>query len=182
MNYDFLLNTISIHLQKVKRAKRLTLRLITPLHAKVTVPYFVSFEQAKRFVLKKSDWIYKTTKKLSQTPKKVFTNDQGLAMHQSDAKRFINEVIEKHRLTYDSMFRKIFVKNLRSRWGSCSSAKNLNFNYRLIFLPERLAEYIVIHELCHLKEMNHGPHFWRLVAQVFPDYKQIRKQLREYSF
>lgn len=182
MNHQFLLDSISVHLRKVRRAKRLTLRLITPAQVNVTIPYFVSFKQAHDFVLTKTDWIYKTANKLSQSPKKQFTQDNGLAAHKDDAQQLIASIIEKYTSTYPYAHKKVFVKNLKTRWGSCSSAQNLNFNYRLVFLPERLAEYVVVHELCHLKEMNHGPNFWKLVTQKFPDYKQLRKQLREYSF
>ncbi len=181
MSHDFVLDAINIQVRKVRRAKRLTLRLITPVQVNVTVPYFVSFKQAHDFVLTKTDWIYKTAKQLSQIAKRTLIDDHGLAVHKEDAKQLITSIIEKHHTTYPFMYKKVFVKNLRSRWGSCSSAKNLNFNYRIVFLPERLAEYVVVHELCHLKEMNHGPGFWKLVAQIFPDYKHLRKQLREYA-
>ena len=63
-------------------------------------------------------------------------------------------------------------------WGSCSSKKNLNFSYRLYFLPEYLSDYIIIHELCHLKEMNHSKRFWDLVALVCPSYKDYRRELK----
>ncbi len=88
------------------------------------------------------------------------------------------------RLAYFNQFygyplRKVFIKNLRSRWGSASSRGNLNFNYKIISLPPEVADYVIVHELCHLGQFDHSPKFWALVAQTIPDYKQLRKVLRQ---
>ena len=75
---------------------------------------------------------------------------------------------------------KVSIKNQKTRWGSCSGKRNLGFNYKLLFLPENLRDYIIIHELCHLKEMNHSKNFWNLVSEWVPDYKAIRRQIKLY--
>lgn len=82
---------------------------------------------------------------------------------------------------YSLRYRKVFVRNQKSRWGSCSLAGNLSFNYRLIFLPPALADYVIVHELCHLREMNHSRAFWWLVAEAIPDYAACRKELRKWG-
>lgn len=79
---------------------------------------------------------------------------------------------------YNLSYSKISVRNQKSRWGSCSSKSSLSFNYRLCLLPGELADYIIVHELCHLQEMNHSQDFWRLVAQSIPNYKQLKRQLK----
>lgn len=76
-------------------------------------------------------------------------------------------------------YNNISVKDVSSHWGSCSSNKNLNFNYKLAFLPEELIDYVIVHELCHLVEMNHSPRFWQLVETWIPDYKKRRKMLKK---
>jgi len=76
-------------------------------------------------------------------------------------------------------FKRVAIRNQKSRWGSCSSQKNLNFNYRLCLLPSDIAEYIIVHELCHLQEMNHSVKFWRLVEKTIPDYKFRQKRLKK---
>ncbi len=76
---------------------------------------------------------------------------------------------------------KIAIRNTKSRWGSCSSKKNLNFSYRLSLLPSHLSDYIVAHELCHLQEFNHGQNFWNLVALEMPEYHLHREELKKYS-
>lgn len=74
---------------------------------------------------------------------------------------------------------KIFIKSQKTRWGSCSSKNNLNFNWRIILAPREIIDYLVIHEVCHLKEMNHGPKFWNLVKTLDPHFKIHRKFLNK---
>ncbi len=95
------------------------------------------------------------------------------------AKQFILQRLSYYNQFYGFKYNQVSVKNQRSRWGSCSRLGNLNFNYRLWELPTELADYVVVHELCHLQEMNHGPSFWNLVAQTVPDYFDRRRALRK---
>ena len=83
---------------------------------------------------------------------------------------------------YGISFGRVAIRKQKSRWGSCSSVGNLNFNYRLGFLPKELMDYVVVHELCHIKEYNHSKNFWNLVGQAYPNYIQLRKQLETYRF
>lgn len=78
--------------------------------------------------------------------------------------------------------RKVFIKNQKTRWGSCSKTGNLNFNYRLIHLSSDLVDYIIIHELCHLIEFNHSIRFWNLVGVHCPNYKKLVAELRKIKF
>ncbi|HEX9721762.1 MAG TPA: M48 family metallopeptidase [Candidatus Paceibacterota bacterium] len=100
------------------------------------------------------------------------------ARNKEQARAVILQRIEKYVGVYGFAFGRVAVRNTKSRWGSCSTKGNLNFSYRILFLPEHLADYIVVHELCHLQELNHSPRFWQLVAQTVPDYKERRKALR----
>jgi len=79
---------------------------------------------------------------------------------------------------YQYEWNRVAIRNQRRCWGSCSSLKNLNFNYKIIWLPEHLQDYIIVHELCHLEEMNHGRSFWILVARTIPDYEFRIKELK----
>lgn len=76
-------------------------------------------------------------------------------------------------------YQKITIKAQKTRWGSCSNKGNLNFNWKLLLMPPELAEYVVVHELAHLKVLNHSPRFWAEVAAVFPDYAERKKKLKK---
>ncbi len=73
-------------------------------------------------------------------------------------------------------------KDYKGRWGCCDAANNLIFNYRLFMLPQKVQDYVIVHELCHTLCHNHSPAFWRLVAEILPDYKQTKKLLAKFDF
>ncbi|GFZ34097.1 hypothetical protein CSC2_46230 [Clostridium zeae] len=76
---------------------------------------------------------------------------------------------------------KVYIKNVRTIWGSCSSKNNINYNIRLISMPKEVIDYVIIHELCHLVQRNHSEKFWGLVGEIIPDYKQRRSFLKNNS-
>lgn len=78
-------------------------------------------------------------------------------------------------------FNKIFIKNTQTIWGSCSGINNINLNLHLMRLPDHLIDYVIIHELCHTKEKNHGKHFWSLMDSILGDAKKLSKELKNYS-
>lgn len=79
---------------------------------------------------------------------------------------------------YNLQWNRVAIRNQRRCWGSCSSLKNLNFNYKIILLPPHLVDYIVVHELCHLAHLHHRQSFWDLVAEQIPNYKECVAELR----
>lgn len=102
--------------------------------------------------------------------------------NKENARKLISERV-KHFLSYYEpkygiRVGKIAIRNQKSRWGSCSKKGNLNFNYKLVFLEPSVRDYVIVHEICHIKEFNHGRGFWNLVAETVPDYREMRKKLR----
>jgi predicted metal-dependent hydrolase len=98
--------------------------------------------------------------------------------HKEVARAFIHARLAVFNVHYGFAYKRVAIKNQRSCWGSCSAQGNLNFNYRLSFLPSHIADYIIVHELCHLAELNHSVRFWSLVSQRCPEYKAYRRELK----
>lgn len=109
-------------------------------------------------------------------PTSVTTHYQA---HKEAARALIAARLAHFNTYYGYSFNRVAIRNPRRSWGSCTSLRNLNFSYKLLFLPPCLRDYIIVHELCHLGELNHSPRFWALVAEVLPDYKEHQKRLRK---
>lgn len=103
------------------------------------------------------------------------------AWYRAQARAVFAERIAHCNAAYGFTFGRVSIKEQKSRWGSCSRAGNLNFNWRLLLAPLPVLDYVVYHELAHLKELNHSPRFWRLVAHVCPEYETHRAWLRHYG-
>ena len=95
------------------------------------------------------------------------------------ARALVHERLAYFNQFYKFNFKRISIRNQKARWGSCSRQGNLNFNYKIVLLPPHLADYLVIHELCHLGEFNHSIRFWNLVAQTLPNHRALRVELKK---
>lgn len=117
--------------------------------------------------------IRKRRRKLKETP-------QTEALR-AEAKRVLPQRLEHLAHMYGFEYNSVRIKHNVSNWGSCSVKGNINLNLNLMRLPEYLRDYVMIHELCHLRHMNHGPEFHALLASLCPEYKTYRKELKEYK-
>jgi hypothetical protein len=98
--------------------------------------------------------------------------------HKKEARTLVLARLEYFNEHYQLKWNRVAIRNQRRCWGSCSSLKNLNFNYKIILLPPHLADYIIVHELCHLVHLHHKQTFWDLVGETIPDYKKCVAELR----
>jgi len=140
----------------------------------VTAPKMCRKKTIKKEILKHGDWIVGQIGKTANT-----TIDDKVVHHLKKALRPIIEVkLLQFNSYYNFKYNRISIRHQKTRWGSCSSEGNLNFNCKLLCLSNELREYVVAHELCHLAEMNHSKKFWKLVEKTIPDYKELRKELK----
>jgi predicted metal-dependent hydrolase len=174
---------IDYTLKRSARARRLRLTLHPGGELIVTVPLRAPLSQIEQVIRQHTDWILRQQKRMLAKPTHDLPALADLMAYRS-TKQVASDLVKTviTRLSQNETFppHTITIKNHRTRWGSCSKRGNLNFNYRIALLPIELAEYIIVHELCHLYELNHSLRFWRHVARLQPDYAARRRRLREY--
>lgn len=105
-------------------------------------------------------------------------SESEYAQHRIAAKAFVEKRLPELNMYYGHEYQRVTIKNQKTRWGSCSQKKNINIHYRVVHLRPDLADYVLTHELCHLKEMNHSRAFWNLVAETIPHYRVLRAELQ----
>ncbi len=167
-------------IKKSGRAKRLRLAVHGDSSVVITIPRGITERTVEKFLREKADWILKKIeyfKNVKRDPGMKYSKKDYLK-NKDKAREIIEERVKYFNQIYKYKFNRISVKNQKTRWGSCSKQGNLNFNYKIIYLSEKQLNYIIVHELCHLKELNHSRKFWNLVARVLPDYQDTRKGLR----
>lgn len=172
---------IEYTVKESRRARRMRLAISPSKGLVATIPSGMSLGTLEEFIFEKSEWIIKKLeyfKKFSGVVLPRSTRNDYLK-HKESARALMHEKVEYFSSTYGFSYSKISVKNQKTCWGSCSKRGNLNFNYKILFLPEQAQDYIVVHELCHLKELNHSKKFWALVAEIVSDYAEIRKDLKK---
>lgn len=171
--------TIGYQLRVSKKAKRIRLNIYDGGRFIVTVPQRVKLTFAEAFILEKANWVINSIKYYQQFQPISYERNDPLFLSCEDAAReLVLAAIKKYNAHYEVDFNKVTIKNLRSMWASCTRYGNLNFHYKLLFLSPSVAEYVVVHELCHLKEFNHSKRFWARVAETMPDYAALRKELK----
>lgn len=176
------LEDIRYAVKKSERAKNIRITIEANGSVIVTIPQKFSARQADIFVKEKSAWILRRVSYIKKFCDNTFAyqDRKEYLKYKQRAKKTIQDRVDHYNRLYKNIFsyNKISVRNTESRWGSCSSKKNLNFNYKIIFLPSKLRDYVIIHELCHLREFNHSRKFWKLVSEMIPDYKNCEKILK----
>lgn len=179
---------IELHKKKVpytlkvsSRAKRLRLAIYCDGAFVVTAPQAMSEGVIEKFIIQKSQWIIDKLEYFKSFSGMVFmkSTKKDFTEHKDQALIVAEKRIEYFNKIYKFSFNKINIKNQKTRWGSCSRKGNLNFNYKIALLPQRLSDYIIVHELCHLGEFNHSRKFWNLVSKAIPDYFEIRNELKK---
>ena len=167
-------------LKKSIRARRMRIAVYCDGRVIVTVPQSFDYNLVNKFLLEKKDWIYQKVQFFIKNPFKPIKSSsrRDFKKYKTEIKEKIEKRIEFFNQFYNLKYNKINIKNQKTRWGSCSKKGNLNFNYKMIFLSEEVRDYIIVHELCHLKEFNHSKNFWNLVKLTIPNYLDVRIKLK----
>lgn len=168
-------------LKTSKRARRMRLTVYCGGELVVVAPRFFPDRLIEKFLYQKAGWILEKIKylkgfKKSSLPK---SNRRDFFKNKEKAENMARERVRYFNNFYGFSYNKMAVKNQKTRWGSCSKSGNLNFNYKIVYLNQEQADYLIVHEMCHLKEFNHGPKFWELVSKTIPNYRRIKKELKK---
>lgn len=121
-------------------------------------------------------------KRIYSKKKKVKKINNDYLLNKEKARILVLQRLAFYNKYYNFYYNRVSIRDQKTRWGSCSKKSNLNFNYRLVHLPLHLCDYVVVHELCHLQELNHAKAFWDLVAETLPNHKELRKELKSFRF
>ena len=167
------------------RRKSLAIEITPELQVVVRAPARMPVREINAFVQEKDDWIRAHLQRMAEKKRlREQCREQALSKEElqelaAQAMKLIPQKVHYYAQIIGVTYGRITIRNQRTRWGSCSGKGNLNFNCLLLLMPEEVLDYVVVHELCHRKEMNHSARFWEEVEKILPDYRQRRKWLKD---
>jgi predicted metal-dependent hydrolase len=170
----------NVVVRRSRRARRWTLRAPWGEPATLTVPQRLPEREVCRILAEHRGWLAR--ERAGQVPRLGL---DSAAVSEHEARRAVRELVamvaEEEAAALGVSYGRIEVRDQRTRWGSCSPRGTLSFNWRLVLAPFAVLDYVVVHELCHLREANHSTRFWRLVESRRPAWRDQRAWLREHG-
>jgi predicted metal-dependent hydrolase len=164
----------SIYFVRHRRARRYLLRVEHDGRLRVTIPRGGSKREADAFVHRHTDWVARQRARLRSS---AFGSEERTALRaraRTELPPRLLEIAAEHGLTVTA----VSIRNQRTRWGSCGPDGTISLNWRLVLMPPAVRDYVLIHELMHLKRLDHSPAYWKLVAAACPEYRESRQWLR----
>lgn len=159
------------------RARRYLLRVEHDGRLRVTIPRGGSRREADAFARRHLDWVLRQRAALAQGPFSPEDRQRLNAQARTELPLRLRELADRRGLRVT----RISIRNQRTRWGSCGRDGHVCLNWRLIVMPDWVRDYVIMHELMHLKRMDHSPAYWRLVAEAYPRYREARQWLRAHG-
>lgn len=169
---------------ELRRSDRRTLSVTVTDKGELLVkaPLAMSEERIRRFLNQKRFWIYKQAKhQMDSMEKRVNRSEEEVRRLKEQARITLTARTDYYAEILQVKYQKIRIGSQKTRWGSCSSRGTISYNWHLVLMPEIILDYVVVHELCHLIEMNHSPQFWSRVENVLPDYRDRRAWLKKHG-
>lgn len=170
-----------VNMERSRRAKHISVSVRPFKGVRVAVPRGVSFASAELFAQSKAGWIKKHLEKMQkrELAAKVFTDNNPI--DRKAARLHLVERLDYLAQKYGFEYNRVFIKNQKTRWGSCSGQNNINLNVNLVRLPEKLVDYTLLHELVHTRIKNHGKQFWAQMDRLLGDARKLDRALSEYN-
>jgi predicted metal-dependent hydrolase len=160
-----------------RRARRYVIRVDADGRVRVTIPRGGSRREAEAFAERQAGWIAKQRARLRGVIRPIEDWRPLRERARRELPARLLELAAQHGL----LVSRVSVRNQRARWGSCGRDGHICLNWRLVLMPPAVSDYILVHELMHLRRMDHSPDYWRLVAAACPDYASARNWLRRHG-
>ena len=165
--------------RKSRKARRLNLSLESQDVLRVSIPYWVSYYEAEKMLLKNAEWVRKFVRKVKKDIEKYHVDLKNVDLKKG--KQYLIFKVNKLAYKYGFRYNKISIRNQRTRWGSCSHQNNISLNMKLLRMPEKIIDYVILHELIHTRVKNHSKDFWCEINKILPDAKKIDSELKKYQ-
>lgn len=170
-----------VHLERSRRAKHISLSVRPFKGVRVAVPCNVSYKRALVVAREKADWLAKHLERVAVVEKKANEFNRLSPINRAVARNIIVHRLDELAHRHGFIYNKVFVRNQKTRWGSCSSHNNINLNVNLIRLPAELIDYIIFHELVHTRIKDHSPQFWKELGKYVANPRKVDQQLNHYG-
>jgi len=171
----------TVMFERSKKAKSINISVKPFEGIRVAVPFGLSYQQAEEIVKSKRRWLEENIQINRKVEEEHLARQQQKpACDRKEAREVLTkrlqELANQHGFTYN----RLFMRCQKTKWGSCSSQGNINLNVKLLELPAHLIDYVILHELVHLQEKNHGVQFWEKLGNYVNDPKKVDKELKKY--
>ncbi len=173
--------SIEYIVKKRKGMKTISLSVLRGGLIRVVIPYHAPLVLGERYVEVKKEWLKEILSTIPHPLQTIRERELEYKKRKKEALDIITTLLNEFEREIGYGYNRVSVRMTSSRWGSCSQKKVLSFDYRIVFLKPDIQRYLVAHEYCHLKEMNHGERFWSLVRNIVPNYKELRRELHSGS-
>lgn len=168
--------------ERSKRARRVIISVKPFKGVRVAVPNRVSFSKAEEFVHSKINWIKVQLEKMKQYERQgYFSSNLADGIDRVKAKILLTRRLQQLTKNNGFSYNRVFIRNQRTRWGSCSTKNNISLNLKLVKLPDELVDYVILHELVHTQKKNHSKAFWSEMDKLVGDGKKMASRLKKYG-
>ena len=168
--------------ERSKRAKRVSISVKPFKGVRVAVPHGLSFKKAAQFAQTKADWIKTHLEKMRQYERQGYFNSHTAdAIDREKARTQLTRRLQQLARHYNFSYNRVFIRNQKTRWGSCSTKNNISLNMKLVTLPDELIDYVILHELVHTRRKDHSKTFWLEMDKLVGNRKKMASRLKSYG-
>ena len=169
-------------MERSRRAKHISVSVRPFRGVRVAVPEGISFARAEQFAQSKAAWIKKHVAKMRQMEREAQILREKHPINRQTARRRLVDRLDYLAAKHGYQYNRVFIRNQKTRWGSCSGQNNINLNVNLVRLSDELIDYTILHELVHTRIKNHGKRFWAQMDRLLGDARKLDRALSEFNF